>query len=41
MGWFVDKEKVLQRPEIKKVWGHLRYGLVDIGISQVLQSSNI
>ena len=37
----VDKEKVLQRPEMKKVWGHLRHGLVDVGIKQVLQSSNI
>lgn len=37
----VAKEKVFQRPEMKKVWGHVRHGLVDVGIKQVLHSSNI
>lgn len=37
----IEKEKVLQRPEMKKAWGHLRNGLIDVGIKQVLQSSNI
>lgn len=37
----VQREKVLQRPEMKKVWGHVRHGLIDVGLKQVLQSSNI
>lgn len=37
----VEKEKIFQRPEMKKVWGHVRHGLVDVGIKQVLQSSGI
>lgn len=37
----VTKEKIFQRTEMKKVWGHVRHGLVDVGIKQVLQSSNI
>lgn len=37
----VQREKVLQRPEMKKVWGYVRHGLVDVAIKQVLQSANI
>ena len=37
----IEKEKILQRPEMKKTWGHIRHGLVDVGIKQVLQSSGI
>lgn len=37
----IQKEKILQRPEMKKTWGHIRHGLVDVGLKQVLQSSNI
>lgn len=37
----VTREKVFQRVEMKKVWGHVRHGLVDVGLKQVLQSSNI
>lgn len=37
----VEKEKVFQRQEMKKVWGHVRHGLVDVGLKQVLQSSEI
>lgn len=37
----VLREKVFQRQEMKKVWGYVRHGLVDVGLKQVLQSSNI
>lgn len=37
----IQREKVLQRPEMKKTWGYLRHGLIDVGLKQVLQSSNI
>ncbi len=37
----VNREKVFQRREMKKVWGHVRHGLVDVGLKQVLQNSNI
>lgn len=35
------REKVFQRPEMKKVLGYVRHGLVDVGLKQVLQSSSI
>lgn len=35
------REKVFQRPEMNKVKGYVRHGLVDVGLKQVLQSSSI
>lgn len=37
----IDKEPVLKLPDMKKSWGHLRNGLVDVGIKQILSNSNI
>ncbi|EGO8395745.1 hypothetical protein IGJ63_001613 [Enterococcus sp. DIV1375a] len=37
----VLREKVFQRQEMKQVWGYVRHGLVDVGLKQVFQSSNI
>lgn len=37
----VQREKIFQKTEMKKVWGHVRHGLVDVGLKQVLKSSNI
>lgn len=37
----IQREIVLQRPEMKKSWGHIRHAFVDVGIKQVLESSKI
>jgi len=37
----IEQQKILQRPEMKQTWGHIRRGLVDVAIKQVLQSSNV
>ncbi|MDT2704812.1 hypothetical protein [Enterococcus dispar] len=37
----VENEKIFQRQEMKKVWGYVRHGLVDVGLKRVLKSSNI
>lgn len=37
----IKQEKILQREEMKKTWGHLRHGFVDVALKQVLQSSSI
>lgn len=37
----IKKEKILQRQEMKQTWGHLRHGLIDVAIKQVLQSSSV
>ncbi len=36
-----ERESIFQRAEMKKVWGHVRHGLVDVGLKQVLTSSAI
>lgn len=37
----IQKEKILQREEMRKTWGYLRHGLIDVGLKQVLSSSKI
>lgn len=37
----IKQEKILQRPEMKQAWGHIRHGLIDVAIKEVLQSSNV
>lgn len=37
----IAKEKILQKEEMRKTWGHIRNGLVDVGLKRVLESSNI
>ncbi len=35
------KETLFLQPEMKKTWGYLRNGLVDVALKQILESSNI
>ncbi|MGY0191355.1 hypothetical protein ACQ7AI_11265 [Lactococcus petauri] len=36
-----ESEKILQRPEMKKTYGHIRNGFIDVALKQVLESSEI
>ena len=37
----VEREKILKHKDMKKTLGHLRHGLIDVALKQVLQSSSI